>query len=87
MKNTISATDLVRSLGDVLARIRYRRESFIVERNGRAVARIVPVDMESGTVGEALAAWVADAAEDPSFGNDLARVNAADRPAANPWDS
>jgi antitoxin (DNA-binding transcriptional repressor) of toxin-antitoxin stability system len=87
MKNTITATELVRGLGDVLARIRYRRESFIVERNGRAVARMVPVENEPTSVRQALEAWVSDADADPSFAEDLARVNAADRPAANPWAS
>jgi antitoxin (DNA-binding transcriptional repressor) of toxin-antitoxin stability system len=85
MRNTISATELVRNLGDVLARIRYRHESFVIERNGRPVARMEPVSGASGTVREALSAWLADAAADPSFGDDLARVNAADRPAADPW--
>jgi antitoxin (DNA-binding transcriptional repressor) of toxin-antitoxin stability system len=87
MKNTITATELVRGLGDVLARIRYRRESFIVERNGRAVARMVPVEDEPTSVREALEAWLLDADADASFADDLARVNAADRPAANPWAS
>jgi antitoxin (DNA-binding transcriptional repressor) of toxin-antitoxin stability system len=85
MKNSITATELVRGLGDVLARIRYRRESFIVERNGRAVAQIVPVEGEPTSVREALEAWLLQADADPSFADDLARVNAADRPAANPW--
>lgn len=87
MKNTISATELVRHLGDVLARIRYRRESFVIERNGRAVARMEPIEGRAGTIREALDAWLAGAGADPSFGADLARVNAADRPAANPWAS
>jgi antitoxin (DNA-binding transcriptional repressor) of toxin-antitoxin stability system len=87
MKNTITATELVRDLGDVLARIRYRRESFIVERNGRAVARMVPIEGEPTSVREALVAWLIDGDADASFADDLARVNAADRPAASPWAS
>lgn len=88
MKNTVTATELARSVGDILARIRYRRESFIVERNGRPIARIVPIDTASGgTVREALEAWTASAGSDPTFADDLARVNAADRPAADPWES
>lgn len=43
MESHISATDLARRLGDILGRIRYRGESFIVERNGKPVARIGPV--------------------------------------------
>ena len=88
MKNTVTATELARHLGDILARIRYRHESFIVERSGRPVARIIPAESgEAGTVREALTAWMAGAASDPTFADDLARVNAADRPADNPWDS
>lgn len=87
MNNTVSATELARNLGDILARIRYRHESFVVERNGRPVARIVPAEAgKVGTVREALTAWIAGAASDPTFADDLVRVNAADRPADNPWD-
>lgn len=88
MKNTITATELARNIGDILARVRYRHESFVIERNGRAVAHIAPVEPgNAGTVREALTAWIAGAASDPTFADDLARVNAADRPADNPWAS
>ncbi len=60
MEYHISATELARRLGDILGRIRYRSESFIVERNGRPVARIGPVgDSGSMAVGEAAAGWIA----------------------------
>lgn len=89
MKNkTLTATELARNVGDILARIRYRQESFVIERNGRPVARLVPIlTAEGGTVHQALAAWADGAGNDPTFAEDLARVNAADRPAANPWAS
>lgn len=88
MKNTITATELARNIGDILARIRYRHESFVIERNGRAVARIAPVEPgHAGTVRDALTVWLEGAASDPTFVDDLARVNAADRPADNPWAS
>jgi antitoxin (DNA-binding transcriptional repressor) of toxin-antitoxin stability system len=87
MERVISATELVRTLGDVLARIRYRRESFVIERNGTPVARVLPVEPAGidVTVGEALANWSGTRGQDRTLGEDLARVNAADRPAANPW--
>ena len=44
MEYNISATELARALGDVLARVRYRQESFVVERNGKPIARLSPVD-------------------------------------------
>lgn len=89
MEHTISATEFARTLGDILARVRYRHDSFIVERNGTPVARVVPVDAvgREATLGEALAAWCGAAPADPSFADDLARIGAADRPPANPWES
>lgn len=88
MNNTLTATELARNVGDILARIRYRHESFVIERNGKPIARIVPIDVaDRGSVRQALAAWAAGAGDDPAFADDLARVNAADRPAANPWES
>jgi prevent-host-death family protein len=88
MEHTISATKLARRLGDVLARVRYRQEVFVVERNGRAVAHVVPVRTEAtdATLAEALAAWSGAAPRDAALADDLERVSAADRPPVNPWD-
>jgi prevent-host-death family protein len=86
MEYTIAATELVRSLGDILARVKYRRDSFVVERNGTPVARVVPIESDQkATLAEALAAW--SEASDPSFADDLVRVGAADRPPGDPWAS
>ena len=88
MEFHVSATELARRLGDILGRIRYRGESFVVDRNGTPVARIGPVGNRGvSTVAEALATWRAGGTPDPAFAQDLARVAAADRPPANPWDS
>jgi prevent-host-death family protein len=88
MATRISATELVRRLGDILGRVRYRGETFVVDRNGAPVARIGPVaDAPPITLGHALAAWRTGASPDPEFGADLARVNAADQPPLSPWAS
>ena len=86
MGTPVSATDLARNLGDYLARVRYRRESFVVEKNGKAVAQVVPAD-EVGAVSmsAAFSAWDSAAPPDPSFAGDLERVAAADRPPEDPW--
>ena len=42
MEAHLSATDLARSLSDVLNRVRYRGETFIIERNGEPVAALTP---------------------------------------------
>jgi antitoxin (DNA-binding transcriptional repressor) of toxin-antitoxin stability system len=39
----ISATEAARSFSDVVSRVRYRGEEFIVQKGGEAVCRIGPV--------------------------------------------
>ena len=88
MEQRISATELARKLGDVLARVRYRGDSFVVERNGDAVARVVPLPEGSATsLREAFSAWRAAGDPEAAFADDLERVNAADRPPQDPWAS
>lgn len=88
MKLTISATELARKLGDVLSRVRYRGDSFIVERNGTAVARIEPAPGgKTCSLHEAFGAWTAAGEPDSSFADDLEAVGTLDRPPADPWDS
>ncbi len=88
MEHRISATELARKLGDVLGRVRYRGDSFLVERNGDPVARLVPLPgVSAGSVRDALAAWRLGGGPDPEFADVLERVGAADRPPENPWGS
>ena len=88
MEHTIRATDLARNLGDVLSKVRYLRDSFVVKRNGKPVARVVPIEPETkqATLGEALTIWCNGATDDPTFADDLDLVNASDRPATNRWE-
>lgn len=57
METTITATELARSLSDVLNRVKYRGERFVVQKNGELVATIVPVagDPPGTTVKELIA--------------------------------
>jgi antitoxin (DNA-binding transcriptional repressor) of toxin-antitoxin stability system len=88
MEHKISATDLARRVGDILGRIRYRGDSFLVERNGELVARLVPVaEHPVATLREAAAAWAQAGPADDGFAADLERVLAADLPAEDPWAS
>ena len=48
MEGRISSTQLARKLGDILGRVRYRGESFVVERNGDPFARLVPGPRDPG---------------------------------------
>ncbi len=88
MDARISATDLARKLGDVLGRVRYRAETFVVERNGEAVARLSPLPSRvAASLREGLRAWRPPGTADGGFADDLERVNSADRPPRNPWGS
>jgi prevent-host-death family protein len=84
----ITATELARRVGDVLGRVRFRGDSFVVERNGEPVARVLPVPGASPTsLGEALAAWRSAGEPEPDFAADLERVGALDRLPDDPWAS
>lgn len=88
MEHRISSTELARRLGDVLGRVRYRGDSFLVDRNGEPVARVVPIAVGSATsLREAIDAWSGAAKSDPTFGADLARIGELDEPPSLPWDS
>jgi prevent-host-death family protein len=86
MSANVTATELARNLGDVLARVRYRGESFVVRKNGKVIARIEPAERQPSTsLREAFAAWISAAPSDVTFAEDVERVNNADAPANNPW--
>lgn len=88
MEYRITATELARRVGDVLGRVRYRGDSFVVERNGEAVARVLPMAGASPTpLAEALAAWRSAGEPEPEFAADLERVGSLDRPPHDPWAS
>ncbi len=86
MELRIAATDLARKLGDVLGRVRFRKDSFVIERNGVPVARLTPWPTgANANLAEGLRAWSESGETDGSFADDLERVNRADRPPADPW--
>ena len=87
MEHKISATDFARRLGDVLGRVRYLRDSFVVERNGDPVARLSPLPEGSATtVREAFQAWAEAGAPDLDLADALERVG-ADRMPGDAWGS
>ena len=42
MKSRISATEAARSFSELMNRVRYRGESFVVELNGKPICEILP---------------------------------------------
>lgn len=85
--NRITASELARRLGDILGRVRYRGEAFLIERHDVVIAQLGPVAGSAATsLREAAAAWMS-APADPAFADDLERASRADRPPRNPWGS
>jgi len=85
VEHRISATELARTLGDVLARVRYRGDSFVVERNGTVVARLVPATEKRATLAEVFAAWRSAGPPDPEFADALEEIDSLDWPPDDPW--
>jgi prevent-host-death family protein len=75
---TITATQLARQLSDILNRVKYRGEQFVVQRNGETVATISPPRAESGTTWDEFIARVPNL-EFPGdgFADDLEAVQAS----------
>ena len=88
MEHRVSSQDLLKKLGEILSRVRDRGDSFVVERDGDPVARIVPlVEKSVVSLREAFTAWRGAGSPEAGFADDLERVGAADRAPANPWAS
>ena len=79
MDKKITATELAKSLSDILNRVRYRRERFIVERNGEPIATIAPAGLAAGdlSLGEFFDLLQRLLRPDDEFADDLAEVQAS----------
>ncbi|MGH2352205.1 MAG: type II toxin-antitoxin system Phd/YefM family antitoxin [Chloroflexota bacterium] len=85
MATRITTTELSRRLSDVLSRVRYRGESFLIDRNGEAVATIEPARPGPCGSWRALAERLRHfSPHDPAFADDLERVQATQPPAMFP---
>jgi len=47
MRKTVSAVEVRQKLGEILNRVALRREEIVIERAGREIARLSPVDTDS----------------------------------------
>jgi antitoxin (DNA-binding transcriptional repressor) of toxin-antitoxin stability system len=77
MTTRIRATDLARNLSDILNRIAYQGERFVVERNGQVIAEIGPAERPGHTtVGELYELLGRLNRPDEDFARDLEDVQA-----------
>ena len=75
METTITATELARHLSDILNRLRYKGESFRVERNGEVVAVLKPGERKTITWGEFVDRLATLPKPDPEFWEDVAAAH------------
>ena len=76
MATRVTATELARNLSDILNRIRYQGEEFVVERGGEPIADLGPVAQHSrGIMVSELVSRLGDLAiPGEGFADDLAAV-------------
>ena len=73
-------------MGEILGRLRFSGESFVIERNGNPVARLVPYEEEGEkTLRDVLLAWREAGPPDPALADILEDVDRADLPLGDPW--
>jgi antitoxin (DNA-binding transcriptional repressor) of toxin-antitoxin stability system len=78
----ISATELARRLSDILSRVHYKGEQFVVERGGDSIAMITPTGAKPGiTWAEFVRLLNTGPRPDEAFADDLERIQAAQPPA------
>lgn len=84
----ISATEASRSFSDLLNRVKYAGEEFVVERGGIPFCRIVPVEAPELLTLEALAQIIEDRGTDPGFADaieEASKLGNAPGVPVDPW--
>lgn len=78
METKITASNLAKNLSDVLNRIRYRGERFVVERNGEPLAALLPATAPRGiSVAELFERLRTIGWPDEGFADDLEAIQTA----------
>ena len=88
METRITSTELARSLSDVLNRVRYRGEQFVIVRNGEPVATLAPPKpTKSITLREFIEFLKENPFPDEDFAKDLEEIRSS-QPLIEepPWD-
>lgn len=89
-EQTLSVTEAARGFSDLVNRVRYRGESAVLTKNGRPVARLVPVEPPPITGAELAKRWKPGSFLTPKEAEDFARDIEEGRrffkPYVSPWD-
>ncbi len=87
MTTRLSATEAVRSFSDLLNRIRYRGEEFVVERGGEPICRMTPAAPTKVLTLRELASVLREIPDaDTDYASDVRRaVRSQKRLPRSPW--
>jgi len=86
MAERVQATEAARRFSDLVNRVRYGGESFVIVRNGEEVCKLVPTETKVSL--KDLVEIVQAHKVDSEFSTDLAEIQ-SDQPSmpGDPWDS
>lgn len=83
----VSATEAARNFSDILNRVSYREESFLIERGGTAVAEIRPVRPRGFSSHDLVALMKTLPKVDDGFMDDLEEIHRTQPPLEDsPWE-
>jgi hypothetical protein len=86
MRARITATELGRRLADILSRVQYRGDEFLIERNGVAVGVLGPAPSPGYSWHELFDLVASLRTGDPSFANDLEAIHGSQaEPQVRDW--
>jgi antitoxin (DNA-binding transcriptional repressor) of toxin-antitoxin stability system len=71
MATKITVTEFARNLSDILNRVRYKGETFEIERNGVTLAEIRPAERKQATLTDLIDLLENGPKPDPGFWNDV----------------
>jgi prevent-host-death family protein len=89
MSQRVTATEAARNFSDLLNRVRYGRETFLIVRGGEEIGQLAPAGPDrSITLRELVELVRREAAPDPEFAQDLEDIQREQPPAGEmPWPS
>ena len=86
MKTRVSATEAARKFSEILNRVAYKGESFVVERSGRPVCEISPARAAKFTARDFVEMLKSAPRPDEQYFDDVEEVIKKRQPvAASPW--
>lgn len=74
MERTVSATEAARQFSDLLNRVRYRGDTFVIERGGEPVGRLSPAAPARCTLAEFVGFLRSGPKADPGYWDTVAAI-------------